>query len=170
MKLSTEYVGYILERQHADGSFGLSDGGDADVTAMAIQALSYIDGARGRGFGVRKRGGVSVFDPECRTGRFPRTARPIAKAHRSGLDRYVRAWNIFERTRDLSKTGTRFWTAWIGSIISGGGYKHLTDPDRAGSDGDRTGAARADERLFGEEYRRLKIRRTVGRSATEVRT
>lgn len=38
------YIEHILSRQNSDGSFSLSGSGDADVTAMALQALSnYTD-------------------------------------------------------------------------------------------------------------------------------
>lgn len=35
------YLSYILSKQNADGSFSLSGDGDIDVTAMALQALSF---------------------------------------------------------------------------------------------------------------------------------
>lgn len=35
-----DYVDFILKSQHGDGGFGLTDSSDADVTAMAVQALA----------------------------------------------------------------------------------------------------------------------------------
>lgn len=42
--LRAKYLEFILEKQHADGGFGLSDDSDIDVTAMTLQALAnYSD-------------------------------------------------------------------------------------------------------------------------------
>ena len=124
------YVGYILERQHADGSFGLSDDGDADVTAMAIQALSYIDGradvdsalegATAYLSSIQNADGTFSADgaANCES-----TAQVLIAMSELGIslndDRFVKNGNTVLDGLD------RFY-------VSGGGYKHLTaqtEPD-----------------------------------------
>ncbi len=43
-ELRGKYLDYILERQHSDGGFGLSDNSDIDVTAMVMQSLANYAG------------------------------------------------------------------------------------------------------------------------------
>ncbi|HIV85615.1 MAG TPA: terpene cyclase/mutase family protein [Candidatus Monoglobus merdigallinarum] len=123
-----KYMNFILENQHQNGSFGMSENSsDTDVTAMAVTALCphqgdfRIDRAINRAFlylsEVQLSDGSFSPSPDDNTGSCESTAQVIIA---------MRAFGLSENDSYFVKDGNTVYDGLNVFRCDGGGYKHIT--------------------------------------------